>query len=153
MAVRTAYIALFNLLCRLCSALGKTDIQVFVSPYMVKVESTGVIKSAINAADRCFIFTEPCSDFRSSLPLAFTVMGSTLRLCAFVIDTAIFWIIGAVSWSAISLAHLVRVPFSPAATRFSLSPSFFLDVHRGIVSHNPYPCKPDIFEATYEPAT
>ena len=150
MAVRTAHLTFFNLLLRLCSALGKTDIQMFVSPYMIKVKSTRVAKSTINAADRCFIFTEPCSKFCSSPPLIFTVVRPSLRLCAFIIDTAIFRIVQAMSWPAIGLAHLIRVPFSPAAVRFSLSLSFFLNVHKEIVSHNFYPCKPDIFEATYE---
>ena len=139
MAVRTTNVTFFNLPFCLCSAFSKTNIQMLISPHMVKIKRTRIVKSAINTTNRCFIFTEPRSKFRISSLFVSAVTRSALRFCTVVIGAAIFWVIRAVSWFTVSLSHLVWVPFSPAAICFSLTPSFFLDVHREMVSYNCYP--------------
>ncbi len=150
MAVSATNNAFSYLAPRLRLALRETDVQAFRARDMIKVKSTRIAKPAIGAALRCLVLAEPRTKFSGPLALVLAVPGAAFSLGTSVVGPAIFRIVRAVSRSAIGLTHFVRVPFAPAAGSFSLAPLFFINVHQCVVARNCYPCKPDIFEATYE---
>lgn len=150
MAIRTAYSAFLDLPFCLCSTLGKTDVNALVSPDMVEIEGTRIVESTIDTANRLFVFAEPCPKRPGSLALVISITRSAFCLGAFIVGPAVLWVVWAIARTTVRCSNLIRIAIPPATGRFPLTLLFFFYVHRGIVSHNSNPCKPDIFEATYD---
>jgi len=152
MAISTANSTLLNLPFRLVNAFGTGNIDALRTIGVVEIKSARIVEFAISAANRCFVFARPRTKFSGTFTRSLSIIWPTLRLGLFVIGVTIRWIIRAISWTAISLSNFVGIAFSPSTSCFSLAlpTSFF--VHKNIVTCNEHPCKPDIFNATYEPA-
>ena len=160
MAVCTSHNTLGNLGFGLFNALCATDIHgLLASIKMIKVKSTRVIESAINTSRLRLVFAYPTSDdFRSgignsvySLPVSrfFQPILSPLL--------SLLWCGLRSFWSGSALTN-IRAIFSKSFG-FKLRQAMgavikqrgrvIVGFHGSIV---PHPCKPDIFEMTYERA-
>lgn len=151
MTVRTAHNALLDFSLCLCPALSEGDTQALDATDVVEVEGTRVTKTAVNAPSACFIFAQPRSECCGPATFILSVARAALGFSALVVGTAILGIVGPVSGSAICRPDLLWITFPPSFRCLSLAPPFPIVIHNSIVAHNSYPCKPDIFDATYEP--
>lgn len=151
MAVRATHFTLLNLGTSLRYAFSKTEIQSLDSLNVVKVQSPVVTEATINTTFISFVITEPftqkCRPFVSLAINVFSIFR--FRQSSLPPSLNFDGIVSAFTRSTVSLLNFVRISFPPSTSGFSSSPLLLFSVHNRIISHV-YPCKPDIFEATYE---
>jgi len=167
-AVCASHDALGNLSLGLRDALGETHVSVFGAVDVIKLKGSVVpTVSAIYTPMGQFVCPQEVIDPLSAgtgLPIegvpvprkAQSVLTPILAFC---------WIVLTVARLTVGLTHVLGVSLSPppvclaggfwmplaiAAGIFSASDALVLCPH--VVSIAQVPCKPDIFEATYEPA-
>ena len=158
MTISAPNYAFYYFLFRLFDAFRITNIKFLLASNVVKMQSDmmGII-SAIYTAPIQFIVRKPLANLYSSAVGLFIYTLSVARLSqplaphVFTFDRVIF----PVSWLAICNSDFFGVPVSPPLGCFSLSLFLKFCFHSCIITGfnenvNVYPCKPDIFEATYD---
>lgn len=152
MAISTPHLAILNLTRCLNLALGKADVKALHALDVIEVKRARIVKPAIHAPGLCFVCAEPSAKFLGASARGLPIALSPLDFGVGVVGATIFWIVWAIARPAVCLAHLVGVAVPPLPRRLPSAGSFFLNIHKRIITRNNYPCKPAIFEATYEPA-
>ena len=160
MTICTSHNTLNNLRFCLVNAFCGADIYSFsVSVKMVKVKRTRVIKSAINAASLRFVVANPIANaFRFGIGCGIYLLSvARLLQSVFAPLFSLLWL-GLLSfWTRSALAKSGAI--LGKSLGFKLSQAMgavvkqwgcvIVGFHNFIVQ---YPCKPDIFELTYEAA-
>jgi hypothetical protein len=152
-AVGAPYHAFQDLSLRLRYAFSIAHVQTFIPSDVVEVKGRWMrIETTIYTSMLDFVAIDPSANRGGSLVSLFidvlTVLGITKALL-----TPRFcfgWVIDALAGSNIVLFDLIGVARTPSLSGINpMFPFFLFGKHVRIVP-NTYPCKPDIFEKTYE---
>lgn len=151
-AVGTPHHAFGHLFFGLGDALGVAYVQGLTRDYVVKVQRGWVsIESAITAPGRHLALVQPAANRSRSF-----VGGSIDALpisrsgkSRYSPPPRLFRVVDSITMFTVGLLDLIRVALFPSTACFALANSFGISVHIWSI---PYanPCKPDIFEATYD---
>jgi hypothetical protein len=152
-AVRATDDALEDLALSLRDALCVTDVQSLIGLNVIEVEGSGMSAEAtVNASVLQFVGVEPATDTGCTL-IRFGIDARTvLRIGQASLSPCfcLHRVIRSLARLPVRFEDFVGITFAPSPGRFALTKSLLFSVHNWIVTVF-YPCKPDIFEATYEP--
>ena len=155
MAVGASHYAFRDFTLSLRDAFRVAHVQSLVSGDVVEVEGRRMgIETTINASSLNFVGINPSSDRRSPLVRLLIDALPIIRISKALLAPLLCfdWIVWAITRAAVGLSDLLQITRTPSlSSLYSMQAFFFFGEHRMIVSLG-YPCKPDIFEATYDPA-
>ena len=159
MAICASNYTFFDFLFGLSNAFCITNIKHFLAFDMVKMQSCVVSFVTTIYATVChFIIPKPSTNLFSSIIVLFVDSFPITKFCKplFSHFFTLYRVIYPVARLAIHRFDFIRVSFTPPLSGFSLLLFLKFCFHNYIIALNycnvnSYPCKPDIFEQTYEP--
>lgn len=147
-----------NFLLSLDNTFCITNIKRFLALNVIKMQS-GVMSfiATINTTMFHFIIPQPLANLFSSIIALFVYSLPIAWLCKPPLSHFFVFcgVICSVAGLAICCLNFVRIPFTPPLNSFSMLLFLGFCFHNNIISLvscgvKHYPCKPDIFEQTYE---
>ena len=150
MAVCAPNDAFGDLFLRLSNAFRKAHVKEFLVPNMVKVKGAWIAEPAIGASSRSLVVAEPLPD-RGGSGVGFLVNRFPVAVHSEsgLAPRFIFgWIVSIRALAFVRVGYLFGVANPPSLSSFPPRGllGFGIFLHQTIL----HPCKPDIFEATYE---